>query len=98
MVNGNYLISIIIPIYNTKKYLEKCIESILDQTYPFWELILVDDGSTDGSWTICQKYSIIDERIKIFQKENGGVSSARNMGLNYVTGDYLTFADRKNSR
>ncbi len=93
MVSGNYLISIIIPIYNTEKYLEKCIESILDQTYPFWELILVDDGSTDGSWTICQKYSIKDKRIKIFQKANGGVSSARNMGLKYVTGDYLTFAD-----
>lgn len=93
MVNGNYLISIIIPVYNAEKFLENCIESILSQTYPFWELILVDDGSTDRSWDICKKYSTGDKRIKSFQKVNGGVSSARNLGLKYVCGDYLTFAD-----
>lgn len=87
------MISIIVPIYNTEKYLSKCINSILQQTYQDFELILIDDGSTDNSLTICKKYSEKDERIKVLHKENGGQGSARNLGLSVFRGDYVTFID-----
>lgn len=76
-------ISIIVPIYNVEKYLKRCIDSIINQSYTNIEIILVNDGSTDNSLNICQLYTQQDSRIIILNKENGGLSSARNMGLDY---------------
>lgn len=87
------LFSIIVPVYNTKPYLERCIKSILNQDYNNFELILIDDGSTDGSAEVCDEYARFDERIKVIHKENGGVSSARNCGIEIATGDYVWFVD-----
>lgn len=87
------LISVIVPVYNTEKYLDRCIQSILAQTYTDFELLLVDDGSTDSSGAICDKYAEQDSRVRVFHKENGGVSSARNMGLDNVRGEYVGFVD-----
>ncbi len=87
------LISIIVAIYNVEDYLAKCIESILNQTYTNIELILVVDGSHDGSLNICQDYAANDSRITIIQKENGGQSTARNAGLDVAQGDYIGFVD-----
>ena len=75
------LVSVIVPIYNVEKYLEKCIESILNQTYKNLEIILVNDGSTDNSYDICLKYKEKDSRVIIVNKSNGGLSSARNKGI-----------------
>lgn len=85
------MISIIVPIYNVELYLEKCIESIINQTYKDIEVILINDGSTDKSGIICDKYAKIDDRIIVLHKENGGVSSARNKGLDIAKGDYIAF-------
>lgn len=85
-------ISIIIPVYNAENYIEECIQSILSQTYKNWELILIDDGSTDNSLCICKKYQN-DLRIKIISKKNGGVSETRNKGIDVATGKYITFID-----
>lgn len=87
------MISIIIPIYNSEKYIGECIQSVLNQTYDKFELILVDDGSTDASYKICQEYSRKDCRIKLIQKKNGGVSSARYEGLKIAQGEYIAFLD-----
>ena len=87
------LISVIVPVYNTAKYLETCIESILASTFTDFELILVDDGSKDGSGIICDKYSQKDGRIRVVHKNNGGVSSARNAGLEIARGKWITFID-----
>ena len=87
------MISIIVPIYNVEKYLEPCIESILASTYRDFELILVDDGSTDGSSEISKRYAKQDSRVKFIHKDNGGVSSARNEGIKNSTGDYVMFID-----
>lgn len=87
------LISVIIPVYNVENYVKRCINSILKQTYSFWELIVVDDGSTDGSGAICDEFSKLDSRITIIHKTNGGVSSARLKGVNVSKGDYITFVD-----
>lgn len=89
----NELISIIVPIYNVEDYLSRCIESILSQTYENLEIILVNDGSTDNSIDICKKYLEIDSRLKLIIKENGGLSSARNKGLENATGKYIAFVD-----
>lgn len=89
----NDLISIIVPVYNTEKYLDKCIESIVNQTHKNLEIILVDDGSTDNSGKILDEWAKKDNRIKIIHKENGGVSSARNLALDNATGEYITFVD-----
>ena len=91
------LISIIIPVYNSEKTLKRCVDSILNQTFRDWELFLIDDGSTDESGKMCDQYAVIDERIKVFHKENGGVSSARNMGLDYAIGEWITFVDSDDS-
>lgn len=88
-----YNISVIIPIYNVEKYLEKCINSILNQTYKNIELILVNDGSKDSCKSICNRYAEKDSRIKVIHKENGGVSSARNKGIEIATGEYIAFVD-----
>ena len=87
------LISVIIPVYNVEKYLSKCIESILAQGVEDLELLLVDDGSKDSSLAICNDYAQRDSRIKVITKENGGVSSARNLGLDSATGKWVTFVD-----
>ena len=86
-------ISVIIPVYNTEKYLHRCINSILTQTYTDFELLLIDDGSTDSSGTICDEYAAKDARVRVFHKENGGVSSARNLGLDNAQGEWITFVD-----
>ncbi len=90
----NYpLISIIIPVYNTEKYISKCLDSILAQTYMNTEIILVDDGSTDGSGAICDAYAAKYSNIKVIHQKNGGVSKARNAALDVFTGEYVAFAD-----
>lgn len=86
-------ISVIIPIYKVEDYLETCIESVLRQTYSNLEIILVDDGSPDHCGEICEKYAQKDKRIQIIHKENGGLSSARNAGLDVATGEYIAFID-----
>lgn len=90
---NNPLISVIIPIYNVEKYLHKCVDSVLAQTYKNLEIILVDDGSTDASGQICDEYAAKDSRIKVIHKPNGGVSSARNAGLKVASGEYIGFVD-----
>lgn len=87
------LLSVIIPVYNVKPYLEKCVESIVDQTYHNLQIILVDDGSTDGSQTICDELAQKDSRIVVIHKENGGLSTARNVGMDRAKGDYIAFVD-----
>lgn len=86
-------ISVIVPIYRVEKYLKKCIDSILNQTYKNIEVILVNDGSPDRCGEICNKYAQLDKRIKVIHKENGGLSSARNAGLRIASGDYVSFVD-----
>ncbi len=93
MRNMKHLISVIIPIYNSEEYLVDCIESVLGQTYVDFELILVDDGSTDASSAICDEYAAKDGRIKVIHKDNGGVSSARNCGMEIAGGKYIAFVD-----
>ena len=87
------LISVIVPVYNTEKYIEKCVMSILNQTYKNLEIILIDDGSTDNSPQICDSLAEKDNRIAVIHQPNGGVSSARNIGLDNTHGDYITFVD-----
>lgn len=89
----NNLISVIIPVYNVEKYLERCIDSVINQTYSNLEIILIDDGSTDKSSMICDKYKNIDKRIVAIHQKNCGVSIARNNALNIAKGDYVTFID-----
>ena len=89
----NELISIIVPVYKVEKYLNRCIDSILNQTYTNFECILVDDGSPDNCPTICDEYAKIDSRIKVIHKSNGGLSSARNAGLDICQGEYICFID-----
>lgn len=86
-------VSIIVPIYKAEPYLHRCIDSILAQTFTDWELLLIDDGSPDRSGDICDEYAKKDKRIRVFHKENGGVSSARNLGLEKMQGEYVTFVD-----
>ena len=86
-------VSVIVPVYGVEKYVSECIESILNQTYTDWELILVDDGSLDKSGEICDQYAAKDNRIKVFHKENGGVSSARNCGIKLANGEWIYFCD-----
>ncbi len=87
------VISIIIPVYNTSNYLRECIESVLNQSFSDFELLLIDDGSTDCSYEICQEYKAKDKRIRVFQKQNSGVSDTRNMGLDHAKGEYVSFCD-----
>lgn len=89
----NILISIIIPIYNAEKYIGRCLESVLAQTHEKLEILIVDDGSSDNSLEICRDYAEKDSRIKVLHKENGGVSSARNLGLKSCSGEYIGFID-----
>ncbi len=86
-------LSIIIPVYNAEDYLDRCLESVFEQTFPSYEVILVDDGSVDSSPMICERYSATDPRFRTIHKKNGGVSSARNAGINLAKGEYLMFVD-----
>ena len=90
---GIIMISIIVPVYNRISSLEKCIDSIQNQTWTDWELLLIDDGSTDGSEQLCDIFSSKDARIRVFHKPNSGVSSARNIGLDHAKGEYVMFCD-----
>lgn len=87
------LLSVIIPVYNVEPYLHRCVDSVLNQTYRNLEVILVDDGSTDGCGAICDEYAAKDSRVRVIHKDNGGQASARNVGLEQMTGEYLTFVD-----
>lgn len=87
------MISVIVPIYNAAKTLHRCIDSILVQSYTDFELLLVDDGSLDNSGSICDEYAAQDSRVRVFHKQNGGVSSARNLGLDNARGEWVTFCD-----
>ena len=91
------LISVIVPVYNTEKFLHRCVDSILNQTYKNIEIILIDDGSTDASGSICDEYAKIDSRIKVIHKENEGVSRARNLALEIAKGEYIGFVDSDDS-
>ena len=86
-------VTVVVPVFNVEKYLHQCIESLLNQTYRNLEIILVDDGSTDNSGTICDKYRQKDQRIKVIHKCNQGLGFARNSGMKETTSDYITFMD-----
>ena len=86
-------ISVIIPVYNTEKYLKECVESVLAQTYTDLEILLIDDGATDASPQICESYEKQDDRIKVIHKQNGGLSDTRNVGIDQCSGDYVLFLD-----
>lgn len=90
---GNELVSVIIPIYNTKEYLDKCIESVINQTYRNLEIILVDDGSTDGSGELCDKFAIRDSRIRVIHKKNEGLVKARKIGISNASGNLIGYVD-----
>lgn len=90
---ANPLVSIILPIFNVESYLPKCMDTLLSQTYQNIELLLVDDGSAISCSKLCDNYSRVDSRIRVFHKENGGLSDARNFGMNYAEGDYIIFVD-----
>lgn len=89
----NELISVIVPVYNVEPYLKECLDSIINQTYKNLEIILIDDGSLDNCGKICDEYAKKDNRIKVIHKENGGLSSARNAGLDIAEGEYISFID-----
>lgn len=88
----NILLSVIMPVYNAETWLDSTIQNILLQSYPYFELLIVDDGSKDASLDICMKYADIDNRVHVYHKQNGGVSSARNFALDFVQGNYIVFA------
>lgn len=87
------LVSVIVPVYNAEKFLNRCITSILSQTYKNLELLLIDDGSTDNSYALCMRFAQNDKRIRVLHQKNGGVASARNLGLDQCKGDFITFVD-----
>jgi len=90
---NSILISVIIPVYNVSNYLRQCLDSVINQTYPHLEIIIVNDGSTDDSLSICEEYESSDSRIKLINQKNAGLSAARNTGIDYAIGDYILFAD-----
>ena len=90
---NNFTVSIIVPVYNVEKYLHKCIDSLLSQTLPDIEIILIDDGSTDNSGNICDDYANNHKNIKVYHQKNSGPSAARNIGLQYAQGEYVGFVD-----
>ncbi|MGM9589478.1 MAG: glycosyltransferase family 2 protein [Faecousia sp.] len=92
-MNQDILVSVIVPVYNVEEYLGRCVDSILTQTYQNLEVILVDDGAKDGSGAICDAYAAKDSRVRVIHKENGGLSSARNAGIDIARGEYLEFVD-----
>jgi len=95
--NDRGLVSIIIPIYNVEKYLRRCLDSVISQDYTNWEVLAINDGSTDSSPEICEEYAAKDSRIRVFHQSNTGVSIARNAALDHVKGDYIAFVDSDDS-
>ena len=93
MTTQQPLVSVIIPVYNVEQYLDECVQSVLTQTYQNVEIILVDDGSTDSSGAMCDQYGTLDARVQVIHKQNGGQSTARNLGLTYAQGTYVYFID-----
>ena len=93
MVEGKILISIITPVYNVEKYLPQCIDSVIAQTFSDWELILVDDGSTDRSGAICDEYAAKDARVRVIHKENSGQADSRNIALRMARADLIGYVD-----
>ena len=89
----NEMVSIIVPVYNVEQYIDKCLKSIISSTYTNLEIILIDDGSTDSSGNICDRYAELDKRCKVYHKKNGGLPDARNYGLDRVNGKYIMFVD-----
>ena len=87
------LVSVIVPVYNAEKYLPACLDSLLAQSLTDFELLLVDDGSRDASGAICDEYAVRDSRIRVFHIPNGGVSAARNLGLDHARGEFVVFVD-----
>ena len=87
------MITVVVPVYNVKEYLEKSVGSIRNQTYKNLEIILVDDGSTDGSRELCDKFAGDDKRIRVIHKKNGGLSDARNCGIDNASGEFISFID-----
>ncbi|MDE6701429.1 MAG: glycosyltransferase, partial [Acetatifactor sp.] len=87
------LITVIVPVYNIMEYLPRCVDSICGQTYEKLEILLVDDGSTDGTGALCDELAAKDARIRVFHQQNGGSSSARNLGLDHASGEYIGFVD-----
>ena len=87
------MISVIVPVYNVENYLDKCVQSIMAQTYREFELILVDDGSPDRCPQLCDAYPQMDRRVSVIHKANGGLSDARNVGVDQAKGEYVTFID-----
>lgn len=87
------MVSVIVPVYNVERYIDKCIQSVIEQTYCDWELLLIDDGSSDSSGDICDRYALVDKRIKVIHKSNTGVSGTRNVGLDIAQGKYILFLD-----
>lgn len=92
-MQANPKISVIVPVYNVEKFLPRCLDSLLAQTFPDFEILLIDDGSKDRSGDICDKYALKDQRIRVFHKENGGVASARQLGVDEARGEYSIHAD-----
>lgn len=92
-MNDTVQVSVVIPVYNVEKYLDACVRSVLGQTYADFELILVDDGSTDGSPALCDGYAAADSRVRVIHQKNGGLSAARNAGIRQAKGQYITFVD-----
>ena len=90
---NNPKVSVIVPVYNIEKLLQRCIDSILAQTFTDFELLIIDDGSKDKSGEICDEYAEKDARIRVFHKQNGGVSSTRNLGRDEAKGKYIAFVD-----
>ena len=88
-----HLVSVIVPVYNVQAYLDRCVQSIVDQTYSNLEILLIDDGSTDESYRLMQNWAEKDKRIHLLQKTNGGLSDARNFGIQRAQGEYLAFID-----
>jgi len=93
MKGNNVCISVIVAVYNVSHYVDRCIKSLISQTYKNLDIVIVDDGSTDESYEICRRYEMIDKRIKVYSKANGGLVSARKYGLQYSCGDYIAFVD-----
>ena len=92
-MQNNCLVSIVIPVYNVEKYIEKCLLSVINQTYKNLEIIIVNDGTKDNSLKICEKIKQMDERVKIINQKNGGLSCARNTGIDNANGEYICFVD-----
>lgn len=93
MKSSEVIISVIVPVYNAEKYLKRCVDSILSQSFSDFELLLIDDGSSDLSGLFCDEYAIADKRVSAFHTDNNGVSGARQYGLNIAKGKYIQFID-----